>query len=66
MKAILTLALLITTLAGCAIVPLGYGYRDGYYRGHGYYRDRDYGDRYYRRDDYRGNPYYYRNRDGGQ
>lgn len=65
MKAILTLAM-IAMLTGCAVVPVGYGYRDGYYRGHGYYRDRDYGDRYYyRRDDDRGGRYY-RDWDRGQ
>jgi len=51
MKAILALAM-IATLTGCAVVPVGYGYRDGYYGGRGYYRD--YGDRYY------GDRYYYR------
>lgn len=65
MKAILTLAM-IAMLTGCAVVPVGYGYRDGYYRGHGYYRDRGYDDRYYyRRDDDRGGRYY-RDWDHGQ
>jgi hypothetical protein len=58
MKLILTLSLLTAFLGGCAVVPLGYGYgRDGYSRGHGYYRGdgyqrdngyyRGYGDRGY-------------------
>ena len=47
MKYLLTLALLATLLGGCAVVPLGYGYRgDGYSRGQGYHR----GDGYYRYD----------------
>ena len=47
MKYLLTFALLTTLLGGCAVVPLGYGYRgDGYSRGQGYYR----GDGYYRYD----------------
>ncbi len=68
MKAILTFALLISTLAGCAIVPFGYGDRDGYYRGHGYYRDRDYRGYYWRDDDrgrYSGGAYF-RDADRGQ
>jgi hypothetical protein len=58
MKLILTLSFLTAFLGGCAVVPLGYGYgRDGYSRGHGYYRGdgyqrdngyyRGYGDRGY-------------------
>jgi hypothetical protein len=37
MKRLLILSLLGALVGGCAIVPLGYGYRgDGYYRGAGY------------------------------
>jgi hypothetical protein len=76
------LALTIASLAGCAIVPLGYDdrYGYGYYRDrdyradhyyrYRYYRDRDYDDRYYRGNYYYG-PYYrsggyYRDWDRGQ
>ncbi|HEX6137103.1 MAG TPA: hypothetical protein VF059_05565 [Casimicrobiaceae bacterium] len=52
MKAMLALLILTASLAGCAVVPLGY-YDGGY---HGYY-----GDRHYRSDRYdRG--YYHRDR----
>jgi len=59
MKLALVIAGLIASLAGCAIVPIDYGYRgerhyargDGYYGGDRYYRG------YYRGDAYRG---YYR------
>ena len=58
MKHMLTFLLLTTLLGGCAVVPLGYGYRgdgysrgNGYNRGDGYQRDngyyRGYGDRGY-------------------
>lgn len=50
MRIRLTVALLLASLGGCAIVPIGYD--DGYY--HRHYRDRDYyGERHYRSDDYR-------------
>jgi hypothetical protein len=70
MKTIAIVSLLTAMLGGCAIVPLGYGRYDGYYRGQGYYRGDGYyrgngyygGDRYYRGDGYRG--YGYRDRGG--
>ncbi len=56
MKYALTLSILAALLAGCAIVPAGYGdHRNGYYeqrdynRGDGYNRD---GNRYYGSDRY--------------
>jgi len=57
MKLALVTAGLIASLAGCAIVPIDYGYRGErqYYRGDGYYG----GDRYYR-GYYRGDRYAYR------
>jgi hypothetical protein len=57
MKLVLAIGVLIAMLGGCAVVPLGYGYRDDghYHRGDGYHhRDRydggGYG--YYRRGGY--------------
>lgn len=54
MKLALTMAIVMATIGGCAIVPYDSGYRsnyhgDGYYRGEGYERaDGNYrGDRYY-------------------
>jgi hypothetical protein len=47
MKLVLAIGILLaTTLGGCAVVPLDYGYRGEarYHRGDGHYR----GDRYYR------------------
>ncbi|CAG0953602.1 hypothetical protein BURK1_00332 [Burkholderiales bacterium] len=41
MKRIVLFTVLAAVLGGCAVVPIGYGHRDGYYRD-GYYRDRDY------------------------
>ena len=38
MTRIIVLVLAVTLLGGCAIVPLGYGYRGGAYR-HGYYQN---------------------------
>ena len=57
MKIALAISVLIASLGGCAIVPIGYGYGGdlSYYRSDGYYG----GDRYYR-GYYRGDGYYYR------
>jgi hypothetical protein len=77
MKTALILVLALTTLSGCAIVPIGYrdGYRGDGYRGDGYYRNDGYRDGYYRgggyrdgyRGDYRGYPSPgYVSRDHGQ
>jgi hypothetical protein len=58
MKRLLILSTLAALLGGCAIVPVGYGYGDGYsrdrgydrgegnYRGYGYRGDRDNRDGY--------------------
>ena len=67
MKLVLAIAVIITSLGGCAIVPVDYGYRgDGFYRGDRSYRGYYRGDAY----PYRGDSYYrsygYGPRDHGQ
>jgi hypothetical protein len=57
MKLVLAIGVLIAMLGGCAVVPLGYGYRDDghYHRGDGYHHRYHYdggGYGYYRHDGY--------------
>jgi hypothetical protein len=50
MKTTLALALVAATLGGCASLDYDDGYGRFGYSNDGYYRNRDYGDRYYWRD----------------
>jgi hypothetical protein len=55
MKCILILSILAALLAGCAVVPAGYGDRErGYNRGEDNYRDRDFNDGNFRHYSFRG------------
>ena len=72
MKISVLVGILIASLAGCAVVPIDYGYRGDrhYYRGDGYYSSDRYYRGYYRGDgySYRGDRYYrsYGYQDHGQ